>query len=458
MKTLRTLLAALVMAAGFATAASAQERPGSLTITVYDTTGAAIAATNVNLTAPDGKITQQLADEKGTVTFQALLPGKYAVVAEFPGFEPNAAAELQVRAGRNTKQDITLEIAGFVEQVEVEQDTADRAVTDSFSTALSASQIEALADDPDEMQQQLEQLAGPGARIRVNGFEGGQLPPKSQIREIRFRFDPFAAENHNAGFPRVDIITRPGNGPDPQQHDVRIPRQPARLGQLLLVQSHGRPGLRDRQGQGQTYRYGWSIDGPIVKGRTGFSLNVRSNNEYDVQTIVATTPAGTYNSLVNQPSDRLNVDFNIEHVLTKTHTLRFQFDRDTNSAENLGIGNFDLETRGYSREGFTNRGARVRRRLVRQEVPQRDPRAVLLAGDRVRLGERRDDHPRAGPVHRRRRADPGRPQVLGTRGGRQPRHPARQEAQPAHRVRAARRATTSATNCAISRAPSRSRR
>jgi hypothetical protein len=345
MKTLRTLLAALLMAAGSATAASAQERPGSLTITVYDTTGAAIAAANVNLTAPDGKITQQLADEKGTVTFQALLPGKYAVVAEFPGFDPNAAAELQVRAGRNTKQDITLEIAGFVEQVEVEQDTADRAVTDAFSTALSASQIEALADDPDEMQQQLEQLAGPGARIRVNGFEGGQLPPKSQIREIRFRFDPFAAENHNAGFPRVDIITRPGNGP---------------------IRNNMTFGFRDNQldsknyfspekGQGQTYRYGWSIDGPIVKGRTGFSLNVRSNNEYDVQTIVATTPSGTYNSLVNQPSDRLNVDFNIEHVLTKTHTLRFQFDRDTNSAENLGIGNFDLETRGYSREGFTNR-------------------------------------------------------------------------------------------------------
>lgn len=345
MKTLRTLLAACLVAAGLSTAVAAQERPGTLTISVYDTTGAAIAAANVNLTAPDGAITQQLADEKGTVTFQALLPGKYAVVAEFPGFEPNVAAELQVRAGRNTKQDITLEIAGFVEQVDVEQDTSDRAVSDAFSTALSSSQIEALADDPDEMQQQLEQLAGPGARIRVNGFEGGQLPPKSQIREIRFRFDPFAAENHNAGFPRVDIITRPGNGP---------------------IRNNMTFGFRDNQldsrnafspvrGEGRTYRYGWSIDGPIVKGRTGFSLNVRSNNEYDVQTIVASTPTGSLNSLVNQPSDRLNIDFNIEHVLTKTHTMRFQFDRDTNSAENLGIGNFDLQTRGFSREGFTNR-------------------------------------------------------------------------------------------------------
>ena len=70
MKTLRTLLAAMLLAAGFTTVVSAQERPGSLTITVYDTTGAAIAAANVNLTAPDGKITQQLADEKGTLAWR----------------------------------------------------------------------------------------------------------------------------------------------------------------------------------------------------------------------------------------------------------------------------------------------------------------------------------------------------------------------------------------------------
>lgn len=345
MKSLRTILAAVCLLAGSIAPALAQERPGTLAVTVYDTTGAAIAAANVTLTKPDGTADQQLADEKGVVTFQALVPGRYAVVAEFPGFDPAALADLNVRAGRTTKQDITLEIAGFVEQVDVEQDTADRAVTEAFSTSLSASQIEALADDPDEMQQQLEQLAGPGARIRVNGFEGGQLPPKSQIREIRFRFDPFAAENHNAGFPRVDIITRPGNGPI--RNNMTFGYRNNRWDSPNY--------FSDTSGEGGTQRYGWSIDGPIVKGRTGFSLNVRSNNENDVQTVVATTPDGTYNTLVNQPADRLGVDFNIEHVLTKTHTLRFSFDRDTNSADNLGIGNFDLESRAYSREGFTNR-------------------------------------------------------------------------------------------------------
>jgi len=72
MKFLRVLLAALVVA-GSAVTASAQERPGTLSITVYDTTGAAIAAASVTLTRPDGTVTEQLADEKFRVVF--LLPG-----------------------------------------------------------------------------------------------------------------------------------------------------------------------------------------------------------------------------------------------------------------------------------------------------------------------------------------------------------------------------------------------
>ena len=45
----------------------------------------------------------------------------------------------------------------------------------------------------------LEQMAGPGATFRVNGFTGGRLPPKSQIRQIRFRMNSFDAEYHEGG-------------------------------------------------------------------------------------------------------------------------------------------------------------------------------------------------------------------------------------------------------------------
>ena len=58
--------------------------------------------------------------------------------------------------------------------------------SDRFSNVLLEGQIDALPDDPDEMEKVLKEMAGPGATIRVDGFRGGRLPPKSQIRSIRF--------------------------------------------------------------------------------------------------------------------------------------------------------------------------------------------------------------------------------------------------------------------------------
>ena len=78
---------------------------------------------------------------------------------------------------------------------------------------MTREQIEALSDDPDEMAQQLQDIAGGNAVIRVDSFEGGRLPPKSMIKAIHITRDAFAAENHFAGGLFIDIITQPGMGP-----------------------------------------------------------------------------------------------------------------------------------------------------------------------------------------------------------------------------------------------------
>ncbi len=44
----------------------------------------------------------------------------------------------------------------------------------------------------------------------IDGFSGGQMPPKSSIREIRINSNPFAAEFDRPGFGRIQILTRPG--------------------------------------------------------------------------------------------------------------------------------------------------------------------------------------------------------------------------------------------------------
>ena len=108
-----------------------------------------------------------------------------------------------------------LPIAGLQDSVTVERDkqeaAADRQST--FGTVLTREQLEALSDDPDILRQQLQDMAGPGAVIKVDSFEGAALPPKAMIRSIRISRDQFAAENHSAGGTSVEIITQPGLGP-----------------------------------------------------------------------------------------------------------------------------------------------------------------------------------------------------------------------------------------------------
>ena len=61
----------------------------------------------------------------------------------------------------------------------------------------------------------MQALAGPsagpnGGQIYVDGFTGGQLPPKSAIREIRINQNPFSAEYDKLGYGRIEIFTKPG--------------------------------------------------------------------------------------------------------------------------------------------------------------------------------------------------------------------------------------------------------
>ena len=152
--------------------------------------------------------------DKGAATIESVPPGRYSIQAAFPGFELGLLKEVRLRSGDN-KHVVVLPIKKMESEVTVGRDaqnvSSDRRST--FGTALTREQIEALSDDPTEMQQQLQDMAGPNAILRIDSFEGGQLPPKSQIKSIHITRDAFAAENHSAGGLFIDIITQPGVGP-----------------------------------------------------------------------------------------------------------------------------------------------------------------------------------------------------------------------------------------------------
>ncbi len=312
----------------------------SLELVVKDPSGALINKAQVQL-IKNGKVQSATqSNQRGEARFNKLVPGPYQLRIEAAGFR---AHDADVDLTGPIRKEISLEIDPIKVDVDVEEDAQVRATNPNaatFSNVMTADQIAQLPDDPEEFENAINQLAGPGAQMRVNGFRGGKLPPKSQIREIRFRLNPYAPENHDAGFGLVDIITKPGVNSWHGSFNFGF-RDEA---------MNGRQVFAPFRGPEQQRRFGLSLDGPLWKNHTSLFLNMDGSLFFDARPIFATLPTGTFSDLAYRPSRRLNLDARVEHVLTKTHTARFQFQRNAGVQNNLGVGDFDLPSRGYAQD------------------------------------------------------------------------------------------------------------
>ncbi len=194
------------------------------------------------------------------------------------------------------------------------------------------------------MAEQLAQMAGPGAQIFVDGFRGGRLPPKDQIQQVRFRTNSYAAEYHDAGMVRVEVITKPGMGNW---------RSRANFG-FRDESMNGTNAFAGEQAPEQVKRWQVNSQGPIVKGKTSVSFSVEGNDSYDSQTIVATVPEGEVRGQVRRPNDVVNATIRLEQALGAGNALRAEYQRRTQDRRNLGVGDFDLPERAYSTDAVTD--------------------------------------------------------------------------------------------------------
>ncbi|HEX7138120.1 MAG TPA: carboxypeptidase-like regulatory domain-containing protein, partial [Vicinamibacterales bacterium] len=207
----RAIIATLIL---LLYSALALAQTATLRITVVDPSGGVIVGATVDVrpAAAGSDVMTMATGARGEAEFALLEPGRYSIHVESPGFEPYDARDVRLRTG-DTSRTIKLVIAKLAETVQVGRDARERASdprSDAFATILGQAEINELPDDPDEMEQMLKDMAGPGAVLRVNGFRGGRLPPKDQIARIRFRRNMFAADAHEPGMMAVDIVTKPG--------------------------------------------------------------------------------------------------------------------------------------------------------------------------------------------------------------------------------------------------------
>jgi hypothetical protein len=345
MRRLSSLSAAALFV--FATPVLAQTPAATLRLTVVDATGAVLPNAAVTVAGNDDATRaakrEDHTDATGIATIAQLPPGRYIIEAAFPGFETRRLTDVRLRNGDN-KQLLLLPIEKMATSVEVGQDKQEAAANrgHTFGTTLTREQMEALSDDPAELRQQLQDMAGPGAIIRVDSFEGGALPAKAMIKSIRISRDQFAAEYHSAGGVAIDIVTQPGLGRMQYFSNLR-----ARTGGL-----DGRSPFTPTRGPEQNVNYGFGMFGALVKNKASMNMNIFGIDSYDTPNLNVALTTGTRAEAlrVRAPRDFLNLNAQVDYAVTLDQLIRVGYSTNRVHNENVGVGGYDEEERGFSVE------------------------------------------------------------------------------------------------------------
>ena len=186
---------------------------------VYDDANLTVPGASVMVTGPDNPPRSLKSAGDGAWSVTGLRPGRYAVTASAPGL--GMARPEEVALGEQP-QTLDLHLLQITTTTRVNiQDNLTAVGTDAASnasaTVLSGDDLQSLSDDPEDLQADLEALAGPsagpggGSTILIDGFSGGQLPAKESIREVRVNQNPFSPEFDELGLGRIEIFTKPGS-------------------------------------------------------------------------------------------------------------------------------------------------------------------------------------------------------------------------------------------------------
>jgi hypothetical protein len=332
-----------------------QNQTGAIRGQVTDPSGAALVGAAVLLTTPSGASMDTTTNKEGMYEFKNLVPGTYEIKAVAAGFALFDKKAVALAAGQSLRLDISLNLEVEKEKVEVNSSTTQVDVSpqnNANSITLQGKDLEALSDDPNELSSELQALAGPsagpnGGQIYIDGFTGGQLPPKASIREIRINQNPFSSEYDKLGYGRIEIFTKPGTD--------KLHGQLQMLGNASAFNSKNPfenlpPGTTAPDYNSQ--QYSGNIGGPINK-KASFFFNIERRNIGALNVVSATVldPADNFaivpeSLAVPNPQTRTNLSPRIDYQLTpnNTLTLRYQYFRDV--VTNANVGQFNLPETG----------------------------------------------------------------------------------------------------------------
>lgn len=356
------LLLVFALCAG---AAFAQQAGASLRGQVSDEFGGVIVGATVTVTDAAGKSRTVVTDSDGGFAVAGLTPGRYGVRIFSTGFAPFENPEVDVAAGRNEFPKVTLGVSLEKEEVTVAAEGPLSVDTASAGAiVLKGKDLEALPEDPDELAAALQALAGPaagpnGGQITIDGFEGGRVPSRDAIREIRVNDNPLSAENDRPGFGGIQIFTKPGTDKLRGSFAMTFNDESMNSRNPFLT-SAKRPPFQFRQ-------YNGNLSGTIIPKKMSFFLdfNRGETDDNDLVNGRVIEPLGDplgpevrFNLAVLTPRRSLNINPRIDYAINDKHTIVGRYNYFRNEDLNQGVSQYALPERAFD-QSFSSQNVQL---------------------------------------------------------------------------------------------------
>ena len=323
-----------------------------------DESGAVIPRARVTITGASAVRTAE-SDDLGSYSLDGLVPGAYEISATAPDL---ASAPVHVQlSGSALTVNLVLKIAATTQHVTVQGQTGPAVSTDPSNNAsglvLRGDDLLALSDDPDDLAADLQALAGPsagpnGGSFFVDGFSGGELPPKDSIREIRINQNPFAPEYDKLGYGKIEIFTKPGS--DHYHANLNYNIGTAWWNSRNPFSTEKAPFLLNE--------FENSGGGPLGK-RASFTLDFQHNmvdNGFITNGVMLNSAfiAAPFTDAYVVRQRFTRVSPRIDYALNANNTLSVRYSFTHADVPGEGIGNLDLPARGYD-YSYNNQTAQI---------------------------------------------------------------------------------------------------
>jgi hypothetical protein len=341
-------LAVLVLVSTATAFSQSPPTRSSVTGTVQDQAGAAIAGARVELSG--GSVTQQstTTDQSGGFRFNRLPPGKYQVKVTYEGFEA-ATVEVNVGSQPLAPLKIVMAIASLRQETTVTSEPTQigtQASDNQDSVALTEQALSNLPVFDQDYIGAMSRFLDPGSigtngvTLVVNGMEVNNLGVSaSAVKDVKINQDPYSAEFQRPGRGRIEITTKPGSA---DYHGTfNFTFRDARL--------NARDPFALTRAPEQRRIYEGYLSGPVLGSKkTSFLVSVNRSEE-DVQSVVfAQGPAKPIRENAPAPARSLLAAVQISHALSDNNSFSVRYSYLGESTADRGVGGTTLPEAGIN--------------------------------------------------------------------------------------------------------------